>query len=112
MATKNKYITARLDWAKVQLGKWEKYLEDNPYDQVEDRIRLIEKKDGKGVMPITAATIEQQQKNQRDTMKEYLELLAVVKKLETEDDSADTKAGYGGVGETVRMKLTEQAKDE
>lgn len=112
MATKNKYVTARLEWGKAQLAKWEQYLENNPYDKVEDRIRLIEKKDGKGFMPITAATIEQQQKNQRDTMKEYLELLAVIKKLEVDDESADTKGGYAGVGETIRMKLAQEGKDE
>ena len=110
MATKNKYATAKLDWAKKQLEKWETYIEENPYDKVEDRIRLIEKKDGKGVMPITAATIEQQHKSQRDTMKEYLELLTVVKKLESDEEAVEGKSGYAGVGETIRMKLAEKDK--
>lgn len=113
MATKNKYVTAKLDWAEKQLAKWEQYLEDNPYDKVEDRIRLVEKKDGKGVMPITAATIEQQQKNQRDTMKEYLELLSVVKRLrEAESEAADTKTGFAGVSESIRMKLAEEKRED
>jgi hypothetical protein len=112
MATKNKYVTAKLDWAENQIEKWEKYLEENPYHLVVDRITLKEKKDG-GVMPITSASIEAQQKNQRDTMKEYLELLAVVKRLREQEDAAtETKEGYAGVGESIRMKLAQKEKDE
>lgn len=113
MATKSKYATVKLGWAKEQLAKWEQYLEENPYHKVEDRIRLIEKKDGKGYMPITAATIEQQQKNQRDTMKEYLDLLSVVKRLDEEEAAAaEGKEGYGGVEPSIRMKLAKKEKDE
>jgi len=101
----NKYITAKLDWAEKQLAKWEKYLDENPYDELIDRIALKELKNG-GVIPVTAASIEQQQKNQRETMKEYLALLAIVKKYRNDEDLLDEKGSgtYGDVQESVRMK--------
>ncbi len=111
MATKNKYVTAKLDWAVKWMTKMEKYLDKNPYDTVEDRITLKERKDG-GVMPITSATIEQIHKDQRDTMKDYLDLLAVVKKFDVDDEIESSKEGYAGVEESIRMKLASEQKDE
>lgn len=99
---KSKYATVTLEWAKLQLSKWQAYIDANPYDEVEDRIVLKETKKG-GVIPITAASIEQQQKNQRETMKEYLELFAVVLRLE-KDEVQSSGEMYGGARMSPRMK--------
>ena len=109
---KNKYITAKLDWAEKWLLKMEKYLNEHPYDEVTERIVLKEMKGGK-VIPMLAASIEDQQKDQRATMKEYLELLAVVKKLRADDESdTEDKGTYGDVKKSFRMRKAEQQKDE
>lgn len=100
---KNKFATAKLDWAKKWLSKMEAYLEKNPYDTVEDRITLKERKDG-GVMPITSATIEQIHKDQRDTMRDYLDLLDVVKRMESDEDAEKGTSTYGGTKVSPRMK--------
>lgn len=81
MATKNKFIGIDLEWAREQLKMWKEYVSENPYKDVQDRITFKETKAG-GVLPIVVATKESQQKNQRDTMKDYLALLEVVDKLE------------------------------
>lgn len=106
---KSKYATVRIEWAKQQLDKWQAYIDANPYDEVEDRIVLKETKKG-GVIPITAASIEQQQKNQRETMKEYLELLAQVMRLEKDESQGATEL-YGGARKSPRM-LAHENNDE
>lgn len=107
---KSKYTTVKLEWARVQLDKWQAYIDANPYDEVEDRITLKETKNG-GVIPITSASIEQQQKNQRDTMKEFLELLAQVQRLEKDEEIASATM-YGGATVSPRMKVyNEEQKD-
>ncbi len=80
MATKNKFIMIELDLAEEQLSIYKSWLLANPYDGFVDRIQWKETKGG-GAMPLRVATIEAQQKNHRETMKDYLSLLDIVKKL-------------------------------
>lgn len=80
MATKNKFIMIELDLAEEQLSIYKTWLLENPYNSFVDRIQWKETKGG-GAMPLTVATIETQQKNHRETMKDYLSLLDIVKKL-------------------------------
>lgn len=80
MATKNKFIMIELDLAEEQLSIYKQWLMDKPYNGFEDRVQWKETKTG-GAMPLTVATIEAQQKNHRETMKDYLALLEIVKKL-------------------------------
>lgn len=93
MATKstNKYITADLDFAESQIEKWRKYLEDNPYDEVEDRKELMQTKAG-GAYYAVVQTKEAIQKSLRDTTKEYLAMIEIVKKLrENEEAKLETR---------------------
>lgn len=80
MATKNKFITIELEFAEAQLNTWKAYVEKTPFETLVDRVVWKETKNG-GAMPMVAATIESQQKNLRDTMKDYLSLLEVVDRL-------------------------------
>lgn len=94
MAVKNKFINAELDWAEEQLQSWKSYVSANPFDKMEDRVKWKETKGG-GMLPIVIASIESQQKNVRDTMKDYLSLLEVVDRLREAEakKSIETRGG-------------------
>lgn len=105
MATKKTvYITAELDFAEDQLSTWRKYIEENPYDLVEDRKELMKTKTG-GAYYAVVAKKEDIQKSLRDTMKEYLLLLEQVDKLR-EKEEAKQKEGRGGMEVPYRMRNT------
>lgn len=88
MATskKNNYASADLDFAELQLAKWKQYLEDNPYDEVEDRKELMQTKTG-GAYYAVVQTKEAIQKSLRETTKEYLAMVEVVKKLREAEEA-------------------------
>lgn len=94
MATKNKFITVELDFAEKQLETWKAYVEKTPFEKLTDRVVWKETKNG-GAMPMVAATIESQQKNLRDTMKDYLSLLEIVDRLRQAEakKSIETRGG-------------------
>lgn len=109
MAT-NKYTTVSLAWAKEQLESWKAYIDANPFSGMKDRIKMKETKGG-GMMPVVIATIEAQQKNSRDMMKEYLALLEIVKRLE-QDSEDEGPAAYGGTKVSPRMKNYDDKSDK
>lgn len=102
-AQKNKYSQVKLEWAKKQIETWMGYVDANPFDKMEDRTKLRPTKNG-GTMLEVVATIEAQQKSIRDTIKDYLLLLEVVKKLEKEDENDGPDTGRGGEVIPPRMK--------
>lgn len=110
MALQNKFATVDLEWAETQLKTWKAYVDANPFEEMEDRVKWKQTKGG-GEMPIVIASIEAQQKNIRDMIKDYLSLLEVVKRLRL--DSADKEADtYGGTKTSPRMKANEGKQDE
>lgn len=110
MATKNKYTNIELDAAERQLKSWMAFVEANPYDKMVDRITLKETKNG-GFLPVTCASIEQQQKNVRETLKDYLLLLEVVEGLRAKEEARSSQT-YGNVQESMRMRNTSTQKDD
>jgi len=76
----NTYINADLDWSEEQLKKWRNYIDNNPIDQLKDRMDYKETKNG-GMVRTVIQSIEGQIKCIQDTMKNYLTLLEVVDKL-------------------------------
>lgn len=94
MATtkKNNYISVELDFAELQLEKWKNYIENNPYDEVEDRKELQKTKTG-GAYYAVVQTKEQIQKSLRDTMKEYLLMLEIVDKLREKEEAKKEARG-------------------
>lgn len=103
MATqKNKFENVELDWAEKQLKSWQAYADAHPFEDMEDRTKLRATKGGGTVLEVVA-TIEAQQKNIRDMMKDYLALFEVVKRLRRDyDDGPET--GRGGEIVPPRMK--------
>jgi hypothetical protein len=92
MATKkNNYITADLDFAESQLEKWRKYLEENPYDEAQDRKEMQMTKTG-GSFYTVVQTKEAIQKSLRDTTKEYLAMVEIVNKLREAEESKKVAA--------------------
>ncbi len=92
MATKkNNYITADLDFAEGQLNKWRKYLDENPYDEAEDRKEMQMTKTG-GSFYTVVQTKEAIQKSLRDTTKEYLAMVEIVNKLREAEEAKKIEA--------------------
>lgn len=86
MSTKKQsYISAELEWAESKLAEWRDYVDKNPIAELQDRIQWKPTSKG-GTMPMVIASIEQQIKSLRDTMKEYLALLEVVDKLREKEE--------------------------
>lgn len=80
MSTKKKEspksnVEEELIWLEEKLENIRKYVDANPYHEVEDRVIYGER----GVKVV--ATIEQQQKSLRDSQKEYTQLVALLDEL-------------------------------
>jgi len=73
MATrkKNSYIGQDLEWLEAKASELRKYCDENPVSDLRDRITA-----GK-----LTATIEQQIKCIRDTLKDYIDILAAIDEL-------------------------------
>lgn len=74
------YISAELEWAEEKLQEWKDYYDSHPYGELKDRLSFKETKNG-GMIPMVVASIEQQQKALRDTLKEYFLLLETVNRM-------------------------------
>ncbi len=85
-AKKNIYIEAELDFAEEQLSKWKQYIDENPYNTVEDRKELMKTKTG-GAYYAVVAKAEEIRKALRDTMKEYLTLLKEVNTMREQEQA-------------------------
>lgn len=95
MATKRQtYINAELEWAEQKLLEWKQYVDDNPFQNMKDRIEWKPTAKG-GMIPMVIASIESQIKCVRDTMKEYLVLLEQVDKMRQAEEhkKKDVKGG-------------------
>jgi len=97
----NKFQNVELDWAEAQLKNWQAYVDQNQFDQLEDRTKLRATRNGGTVLEVIA-TIESQQKNIRDTMKDYLALFEIVKRLR-KDSEKNEEVARGG--ETIPLRL-------
>jgi len=102
MATTKKqlYIEAELQWAETKLEEWKEYVDNNPIARLRDRIEWKPTSKG-GQMPMVIASIEQQIKSIRDTMKEYLVLLDQVNKMRQTEEAK--KVLKGGIERPTRM---------
>jgi len=93
----NSYISTELEWAESQLATWRAYVDDNPLNELKDRIELKPTAKG-GVIPMVIASIEQQGKFIQDTMKNYLALLEVVDKLREKEEQKKQVRGDQSLG--------------
>ncbi len=99
---KNKFDGVELEWAEKQLKSWMAYADAHPFETMEDRTKLRPTKNGGTILEVVA-TIEAQQKNIRDMMKDYLLLFEVVKRLRKDNREGDD-TGRGGEVIPPRMK--------
>lgn len=95
MAKKKVFIEVELEWAEQQLASWKAYIDEHPFNKLEDRIRWKETKNG-GAIPTVIASIEQQQKSLRDTMKDYLALLKEVDVMRALEEEKKKEVRGGG----------------
>jgi hypothetical protein len=98
---KQTYINAELEWAEQKLLEWKQYVDDNPFQNMKDRIEWKPTSKG-GMIPMVVASIESQIKCVRDTMKEYLVLLEQVEKMRQAEESKK-KDVKGGADRPSRM---------
>jgi hypothetical protein len=84
MATrkKNTYIGQDLEWLESKAAAMKKYCDDRPLDEITDRIiggKLVSK-------------IEEQIKCIRDTLKDYIDIMAAIDELREKKEAKQTSA--------------------
>jgi hypothetical protein len=106
MASKktNTYIDFELDWLTEKATQLKAYVDKNPFDELEDRIRLKETARG-GAIPILAASIEAQIKSLTQALKDYALIIEVIDKLREKESLKKTSAR----GNTDLSPLEERA---
>jgi hypothetical protein len=88
------YINEDLEWLESKALDLRDYVDANPFSTLKDRITYKELKNG-GVLPITSATIEQQLSALTKALKEYAEIMRVVKELrEQEAKKQELRKGF------------------
>lgn len=90
------YIEAELDFAEEQLASWKKFIEDNPINELKEKIAYKETKGG-GVIPMVIETVGQQIKTLRETLREYLSLLREVDNMRKVEESKKEAKGAGNI---------------
>ncbi len=96
MAKKHIFVEAELDWAEQQLETWKAYVDNNPLNELTDRIEYKPTARG-GLMPMVVASIEQQGKFIQETMKNYLTLLKEVDTMRAAEEAKKEARGSATV---------------
>lgn len=109
MATKNSYIDQELDWLESRANEIKSYIDKNPYDKITERV--ISLSGPKGSYDKVVATIEQQQKAHRDSLKDYSSILEVIDKLREQEKKKEEFA-RGGHNIPHRMKSDDEEEDD
>lgn len=87
----NTYIGFELEWLTEKAEQLKAYVDKNPFDELEDRIRLKETAKG-GVIPVLAASIEAQIKSLTQALKDYALIIEVIDKLREKEELKKTDA--------------------
>jgi hypothetical protein len=95
-AKKQLYTEIELSWAEEQLLTWRQYVNDNPLNELKDRLSYKETKTG-GMIPMVVASIESQGKFIQDTMKNYLALLKEVDAMRAVEEAKKEARGSASV---------------
>lgn len=98
-----KNINKELDWLEKRAEQIKKYVDDNPYNLVEDRVHRSMDKFGNEKITIIQK-IEVTQKALRDSMKEYVEILARIDILREEEKKKKEVAARGSTELNSRAK--------
>ena len=85
VSKKNNYIDMELEWLEMKAEQQRAYVDANPLSSLTDRVQFRETRNG-GAIPMVVATIEQQHKNIRDTLKDYALIIEVIAKLREKEE--------------------------
>jgi hypothetical protein len=85
VSKRNNYIDMELEWLEMKAEELRSYVDSNPLSTLIDRIQNRETRGG-GVIPMVVATIEQQHKNIRDTLKDYALIVEAIAKLREKEE--------------------------
>jgi len=102
MAKNKLFIVDEIDFLEEQVSQLKRYIEDNPLDNIADRISFKETKGG-GMIPMVVSTKEAQRKDLALALKDYAQLLEVVNKLR-ESEEAKAQVARGGADIAPRMQ--------
>lgn len=92
MATKkNTYIDMDLEWLEMKAEEQRAYVDANPLPSLTDRMAYKETRGG-GSIPMCIASIEQQHKNIRETLKDYALIIEVIARLREKESAKKTIA--------------------
>lgn len=75
MAKTNTYIGQDIEWCEKRLEEWQKFIDDNPVDQLKTRIESVNGKE------VITSSIEAQGKFLQETMKNVIAMLEALDKL-------------------------------
>jgi hypothetical protein len=90
---KNTYVEFELDWLQEKAEQLKTYVDNNPFDKLEDRCAWRATANG-GQMPVVIATIEAQIKSLTQALKDYAQIIEVVDKLrQRESEKAEARGG-------------------
>lgn len=90
-AKKNSYVDEELDWLDKRLQDIKSFIDDNPYHTLKDRkVWITVGDEGKEIEKVVA-TIEQQQKSIRESLKDYALIAEAVSKLRKTEEEKQLK---------------------
>ncbi len=81
----NNYIEYELEFLEMKAEELKGYIEANPLNKLEDRIKWKETKSG-GTLPIVVASKEAQRKDLTQALKDYAELLRTINEMREKED--------------------------
>jgi hypothetical protein len=98
MATSKKalLIEYELDFLENKLQELKKYIEDNPFSKLTDRMAWKETRGG-GAIPICIANKEAQRKDLTQALKDYAEILRTVDSMRNVEEAKKEARGSASV---------------
>ena len=86
IAKKASYIEYELQFLEEKLNELKKYIQNNPFDTLSDRMAYKETKGG-GLIPICVANKEAQRKDLTQALKDYAEILRTVDAMREKEEA-------------------------
>lgn len=80
MVPKSTYSAFGLEWLKKKADELKKYVDSNPFDELRDRIEIVNGKE------MLAATIEKQIASITQALKDYGAILEIIAKIEDREN--------------------------
>ena len=106
-AKKASYIEYELQFLEEKLNELKKYIQDNPFDKLCDRMAYKETKGG-GVIPICVANKEAQRKDLTQALKDYAEILRTVDAMREKEEAKIDVRGNAELGSMASKFLKER----